>query len=125
MSNGESAPAPEARLTTPPAKPAVAVRQFWLFRAVILVVVLGSVAVAWWSFARVMAPRLKESRDLSSRIAQLSAEVDDLDRQWTRESAAKMTNEFSRAESKLFAGETEFESWLANLRREAAPPPLT
>jgi hypothetical protein len=122
MSNGESTPASEAR---PAAAAAGTERKASfrdrLFRAVILVVVLGCVAVIYWSFAHVMAPRLKESRELSSQVFRLSTEVDDLERQWTRASAGQLSNQFSQVDQKLFEGRATFEAWLGNLREQAAP----
>lgn len=121
MSNGETPSAPEVRPAAQAAKPPNASFGIWLFRAVILVVVLSSLAAIWWSFAMVMSPRLKESRELSSRVSRLSGEVDDLDRQWTKAGAGELSNQFSRVDSKLFEGQTEFEAWLADFKRQAAP----
>lgn len=121
MSNGEPSPSPEVRPTTPAPKPSDASFGIWLFRAIILALVLGSVAVLWWSFALVMSPKLKESRELSTRVARLSSAVDDLDRQWTTEAAGEVSNQLSRADSKLFEGQAEFEAWLANFKQQAAP----
>ena len=66
MSNGESAPAPEAR---PPAAapPRNAGYRDRLFRVIILVAVLGSVAVIWWSFFGVLLPAAASSRGNSVR----------------------------------------------------------
>jgi hypothetical protein len=120
MSNGESAPAPEARppITAPPRNAGYRDR---LFRAITLVAVLGSVAVIWWSFVMVLLPRLKESRELSSRVSRLSAEVDELDHQWTKAGAEQVSNQFSQVDLKLFEGRAGLEAWLANLQEQAAP----
>jgi hypothetical protein len=122
MSNGESAPAPAARPLpqsgTPPRNAGYRDR---LFRVIILVAVLGSVAVIWWSFVMVLLPRLKESRELSSRVSRLSAEVDDLEHQWTKAGAEQVSNQFSQVDLKLFEGRAGVEAWLADLKEQAAP----
>ena len=119
MSNGESAPAPEARATAP-APPRNAGYRDRLFRVIILVAVLGSVAVIWWSFGRVLSPRQQQSRELSLQVARLSAEVDDLDRQWTQAQMANVTNQFSQVDFTLFEGRAGVEAWVASLKELTA-----
>ena len=119
MSNGESAPAPEARATAP-APPRNAGYRDRLFRVIILVAVLGSVAVIWWSFGRVLSPRQQQSRELSLQVGRLSAEVDDLDRQWTQAQMANVTNQFSQVDFTLFEGRAGVEAWVANLKELTA-----
>jgi len=114
MSSEDSAPAPAARPTARNAG-----HRDRLFRAIILVAVLGSVAVIWWSLARLL-PRQQQSRELSQQVARLSAEVDDLDRQWTKEQTAQVTNQFSRVDVTLFEGRAGVDAWLANLKELGA-----
>jgi len=120
MSNGESAPAPETR---PPAAapPRKAGHRDWLFRAITLAVVLGSVAVIWWSLVVVLFPRQKQARELSSTVSRLSAEVDDLEHQWSKAGAEQVSNQFSQVDLKLFECRTNLETWLADLKDQAAP----
>jgi hypothetical protein len=120
MSNGESAPAPETR---PPADvpPRDAGFRERLFRAITFVAVVGSVAVICWSYFGLLAPRLKQSRQLSSEVARLSAEVDGLERQWTDADAQQMSNKFSQVGSQLFTGQAGLVAWLANAKAQAAP----
>lgn len=117
MSNGESAPAPQARPLprngTPP--------RDWLFRVITLVAVLGSVAVIWWSLVMVLFPRLKQSRDLSSTVSRLSAEVDNLEQQWTKAGPEQVSNQLRQVDLKLFEGRADVGAWLANLGEQAAP----
>jgi hypothetical protein len=119
MSNGESAPAPAAR---PPAAapPRDAGYRDRLFRVITFVVVLGSVVVIWWSFVMVLLPRLKQSRELSSMVSRSSAEVDDLEHQWTKAGAEQVSNQFSQVEVKLFEDRAGVEAWLADLKDQAA-----
>jgi hypothetical protein len=123
MSNGESAPAPAARAPAA-APPRNAGYRDLLFRVITLMVVLGSVAVIWWSFVMVLFPRLKQSRELSSTVSRLSAEVDDLEQQWTKAEAEQVSNQFSQVDSKLFEGRAGLEAWLADLKAQAALLPM-
>jgi hypothetical protein len=119
MSNGEPVRAPQAPppVATPP--PDTGSRD-QLFRAITFLVVLGSVVVILWSFFGLLLPRVKQSRELSSTVARLSTEVDDLERQWTTAQIAQVTNQFSQVDSVLFQGRTDVEAWLANLKELAA-----
>jgi hypothetical protein len=119
MSSEDSAPAPEVRPTapTPPRNAGSGDR---LFRVIILVAVLGSVALIWWSFVRVLLPRQQQARELSLRVSRLSAEVDDLDHQWTQAQMAQVTNQFSQVDLELFEGRAGVEAWLANLKEQSA-----
>jgi hypothetical protein len=119
MSSEDSAPAPEVRPTAP-APPRDAGYRDQLFRAIILVVVLGSVAMIWWSFGRVLSPRQQQSRELSLQVGRLSAEVDDLDRQWTQAQITNVTHQFSQVNFTLFEGRAGVEAWLANLKELTA-----
>jgi hypothetical protein len=91
-----------------------------LFRVIILVAVLGSVAMIWWSFGRVLSPRQRQSRELSLQVARLSAEVDELDHQWTQAQIATVTNQFSQVDLRLFEGRAGVDAWLANLKELTA-----
>jgi hypothetical protein len=118
MSSEDSAPAPEVR---PPAgvPPRKAGYGDLLFRVIILVAVLGSVAMIWWSFVLVLLPRQQQAKDLSLRVSRLSAEVDDLDGQWTQAQMTNVTNQFSQVDLKLFGGQAGVDAWLANLKELA------
>ena len=122
MSNGPAASASEAgghpQGGTPPRNAAHRDR---LFRVVILVAVVGSVAVMLWSLFALLFPRLKQSRELSSTVARLSAEVDNLEQQWTEAEAAQVRNRRRQVEFELFGGRAALESWLAHLKEEGAP----
>ncbi len=91
-----------------------------LFRVIILMAVLGSVAIVWWSFGLVLSPRQQQSRELSLQVARLSGEVDNLDRQWTPAQIAALTNRFRQVGLTLFEGRAGVEAWLANLKEIAA-----
>jgi hypothetical protein len=115
MSSEDSAPAPEVR---PPAAapPRSTGYRDLLFRVIILVAVLGSAVMICWSFLLVLRPRQQQARELSLRVSRQSAEVDDLDRQWTQAQMAQVTNQFSQVAPTLFEGREGVDAWLANLK---------
>ena len=122
MSNGPATPASAAGGLPPGgAPPRSAAHRDRLFRMVILVAVIGSVAVILWSLFALLFPRLKQSRELSSTVARLSAEVDNLEQQWTEAEAAQVRNRRRQVEFELFGGRAALESWLAHLKEEGAP----
>lgn len=97
MSNGESTPAPEVRPAAAP-PPASAGSGPWLFRAAVLVAVVGAVSVIAWSFGMVYFPRQKQARELVTQVERLSAEVDELDRQWPKAAVEQLTNQLQQVD---------------------------
>jgi hypothetical protein len=91
-----------------------------VFRLAILVVILGSLGLAWWSFAKVLPPLQIRSRGLASTYAQLSSDVDKLALEWPAAKAAEVTNEYNEVRSQLFSNEAAFANWLANLNGQAS-----
>ncbi len=114
MSNGDSAPAPEVQ---PPASDAGSRDR--LFRIIALAAVGGSAALICWSFFSVLAPRIQQSRELSSTVSRLSAEVEDLERQWPADVATQVSNKFSRVDALLFPGRPDLQAWLDSLKDQA------
>src|SRR5258707_6183100 len=91
-----------------------------IFRLVIVAVILSSVGLAWWSFAKVLPPLQEKDRELSSTVSRLGTEVDQLDRQWSKAAADQVTNSYQRIRSELFSNEAAFANWLANLSGQAS-----
>lgn len=91
-----------------------------IFRLVILAVILSSVGLAWWSFAKVLPPLQDKNRELSSTVSRLGTEVDDLDRRWPKAAADQVTNNYQRVRAELFSNEAAFANWLANLSGQAS-----
>ncbi len=122
MSNGEPVPASEARPLPQNGTPASgAGRRESLFRVIILLAVVGSVAVILWSLFGLLFPQLKQSRELSSTVARLSTEVDGLEREWTEAEAAQVRNRRRQVDFELFGGKAALEAWLAQLKEQGAP----
>jgi len=87
---------------------------------VILAVILSSVGLAWWSFAKVLPPLQDRNRELSSTVSRLGTEVDELDRRWPKAAADQVTNNYQRVRAQLFSNEADFANWLANLSGQAS-----
>ena len=92
----------------------------WLFRAVTITLLLGSMALAWWSI-RGLAPLQKQTRSLSSRVAGLSAEVDDLERKRPKDQDGQIEARLQEAHSTLFTDQAALAAWLATLQKQSAP----
>lgn len=92
----------------------------WIFRAVIVTLLLGSMVLAWWSI-RGLAPLQKETRTLSSRVANLSAEVDDLERKRPRGQDGQVEAKLQEAHSTLFTDRAALAAWLATLQKQTTP----
>ncbi len=91
-----------------------------IFRIVIVAVILSSVGLAWWSFAKVLPPLQEKDRELTSTVSRLGTELDELDRQWPKAAADQVTNNYQRVRAELFSNEAAFASWLANLSGQAS-----
>lgn len=92
-----------------------------LFRAVIVLVILGSLALAWWTYTRVFTPLQKQSRELTSTLGQLSASVENLERKWTRADVEQIRANCGQAYLQLFPNKAALEAWLDHLQEQAAP----
>lgn len=92
-----------------------------LFRLVVLGLLLASVGLLWWSYNREFAPRLQESRDYNATVIRLTAEVDDLDRRWSKPDIEQINRKFELAQTRIFAGQPALEAWLADLREQLTP----
>ena len=90
----------------------------WLIRGGVFVLISGSVAVAWWSLTQVLVPRQKLSQELSTHVARLSAQVDDLERKRTGEDAARINSQFEEVPRQLLAGDAALDGWMAKLKEQ-------
>jgi len=93
-----------------------------VFRVVIILLLVFSVWLVWWSYYRVYAPRLKEARDNRATVNQLSAEVEDLDRRWPPAEIERINQRFEQVDTSLFADQSMLEAWLADFRERLLPP---
>jgi hypothetical protein len=91
------------------------------FRVVIVSLLVCSIGVAWYCFAWVLVPRQQQSQKLTTSIARLSSEVDELERRWSPAEAQQVSNQFTQVKQKLFADQPALANWLATLREHSVP----
>lgn len=92
-----------------------------LARLVVTGLLLASVGLLWWSYYRVYIPRLKVTRDLNASVEKLTADVDLMDRRWTKAEVATINERFLLVQPRLFADQPELEGWLADFRDQVNP----
>ena len=92
-----------------------------LARLVVVGLLLASVGLLWWSYCRVYAPRAKVTRDLNASVEKLTAEVETMDRRWTKAEMDAINDRFTLVQPRLFADQPELEGWLADFREQIAP----
>src|SRR3954466_7967216 len=74
-----------------------------VFRLVILLAFVASMALLWWTSSQVLAPRTNQSRELSTTVARLSSEVEEMERKWSAYEAQQLSNRFDKVQPQLFA----------------------
>jgi outer membrane murein-binding lipoprotein Lpp len=92
-----------------------------LFRVVIFLVLIASLALAWLTFTKVFVPAQRQSRELSAKFAALSSDVDQLERKWGPAEADEIRRSYREVYGQLFADQSALEAWLANLQAQAGP----
>jgi hypothetical protein len=92
-----------------------------LFRVLVTVPILASIALAWWTYSDRLVPLQKQSLVLTSANSSLSAEVDKMDRKWTKEETELVRASYKEAYSTLFADEGALQDWLIRLEKKALP----
>jgi hypothetical protein len=93
----------------------------WLFRLLVVALLLGAFALVGWTFFRKLVPLQKQSSDLSVQVARLSAEVDEMERAWERNDPEQVSRNFRRVNSRLFSNEAALASWLTDLKEQVIP----
>lgn len=88
-----------------------------LLRGLLMVSVIGSLALVWWSLQR-LAPLQQRTRVLSTTIARLSSEVDQMEGKWTQPQVEQLIQKFSQVQGHLIVGQTGLEGWLQNLKQQ-------
>ncbi len=99
-----------------PPIPASVVRTL-LVRLAMLLVLAGSVWLAWWSVDRyLLMQRLQREKD--SELAGLVDEVQQLELKWDAGEAERVEARFKEAGELLFAGPEERDGWQKEMQRE-------
>jgi hypothetical protein len=96
-----------------------------LSRFVVLALVSGSAGLIWWSYYRMLLPRLKESREMDLSVAKLTSETDALEHRWTKGELEEIDQKFTLAQPRLFADQSELEAWLTQVQDQFTPQGLT
>ena len=96
-------------------------RRELLFRLVTLCVLLASLALGWWTFAKVFMPVQKQSRELGAKFTALSSDTDQLERKWGQAESDEIRRGYRGVFGQLFSDQSALEAWLANLEAQASP----
>lgn len=96
-------------------------RRETLFRVVVVVALIASLTLAWWALTQNLVPLQKRSRELTTALSHLSAEVDTLDRKWAPADAEQIRKQYQESHSQLFADEAALTAWLNHLAEQAEP----
>ncbi len=92
-----------------------------LFRFITVVLIAGSIAIAWWVYSQRLIPLQQQSRSLTVNLNRLSTEVDVLQSRWPQFQRDQIRSEYSEVKNQLFADEAELGRWLVRLEEGAAP----
>ena len=117
---GSAQPPTPARVSIPaPRRPQVSRREA-LFRIVIVLVILVSGAVAYWSFFHRFLPLQRQARSTVTKVSSLSAQVDQLERRWAPGQVEEIRTRYREVYRQLFADQRALEEWLGQLQTQAA-----
>jgi hypothetical protein len=120
LSAQEAPPEPKRAHLPPPRKLPIS-NGAAVFRTVIVVVILFSTAVGYWSFFHHLAPLQNQSRSMLTRVSRISAQLDGMERQWTPEQTKEIRERYSEVHAQLFADREALKEWLGQLQSQAAP----
>jgi hypothetical protein len=114
------APPPQRVHLPPPRKLRLS---YWeaLFRVAIVVVILVSIAVAYWSFFERLLPLQQQSQAMVTKVSKMSGQLDQSERRWTPEQIKEVRARYREVYSKLFADPAALQEWLRQIYAEAAP----
>jgi hypothetical protein len=90
-----------------------------LFRVGVVIVMLASIALPWWTYSQRLVPLQKQSRDLTSANSDLSAEVDKMASKWSKEETELIRANYKEVYLSLFADRAALVDWLDRLRTQA------
>lgn len=111
-------PVPAARVR-PPRPGRINYREV-LLRVGLVLVVVGAVALMWWSYRR-LVPLQQRTRELNATVTRLSSEVDEMQRRWSGADIEQLNQKSDRVQAQLFSGPPELEAWLRELKEQVVP----
>jgi hypothetical protein len=106
----------------PPEKPRLSHSEA-VFRVAIVVVILVSAGVAYWSFFERLAPLQKESRSMLTRVSNMSAQLDQKERRWTSNQVQEINARYGEVYGRLFPDHDQAagEEWMRQVLADAEP----
>ena len=112
---------PAKRLHLPPPQPQKVRLTHWeaLFRIAIVVVILVSAGVAYWSFFVRLAPLQNESRSMLTRVSNMSVQLDKAEQRWTSNQVQEIRTHYREVYPRLFADQAALEEWLGEISADA------
>ncbi len=123
VSTAAEAPAPK-RVHLPPPKKLRRSHRETLFRVVIILVIVVSVAVAYWSFFERLVPLQQQSRLMVTKVSKMSQQIDEAERRWTPEQIDEIRALYREVYRQLFADPAALEEWLRQIQSAAAAQAL-
>ena len=116
----EELPQPRHVVAPPRKKPRTS---HWeaVFRVMIVLVILVSVAVAYWSFFQRLQPLQRKARSMLTTVSATSARLDQMERRWPPDQIREMRAQYREVYTLLFADSAALEEWLGEIQAQAAP----
>lgn len=128
LASASPPPVPEDRPGEGPPRPAPPAPRFktpltvrdWILRALILVVIAGSVALVWWSYQR-LVPVQQQAREANALLARLANEVRTMETKYPQEVIDRIRADHRAAQGLLFGGENAVAPWFESLQEDLIP----
>jgi hypothetical protein len=92
-----------------------------LFRVAIVIIILSSIGVGYWSFFHYLAPLQKQSQNIVGRSSSILSRIDEMERRWNPELTKEVRDTYREVYAQLFANQAELEQWLIQVHEQAAP----
>lgn len=119
MATPQDAPTPKRVAVLPPKAPP---RSHWeaLFRIGVVLVMVLSVSLAYWSFFHRLLPLQKQARSTLTKVSAMSSRLDEMEQRWTPEQAEKVRGRYREAYAELFTTQSALEEWLGEVKAPAS-----
>jgi len=117
VSPAPSAPSASVRIVTPRARSATSL---WLLRSALLLAIIGSALLIYWSYAKRLQPVTTEQREKTSQMSRLADEIEQLRLKWTPQQIEKTKADYSDAKSVLFKDEEEIDGFKTRVHSHAS-----
>jgi len=88
-------------------------KQGWLARIVLIILILASIGAIWWSINERLS-LIYGATSITRQQASIERESDKLQMQWSSQNHEKIGSELEKAESKLMPDQKSMADWLGN-----------